>query len=233
MTNLNAIITFNTSRFLQRQYDLFKLFVPGDFVVIDNSSDYTKSAEIKAICKLNGIDYTKTQINEADHSKSHAFALNTALGLYREAYDSILMCDHDIFPLKNIELPETILAGIQQIRKSPAYHGSDRVIFNYMWPGLLFLNTQQLKNVEIDFMPCEISDTYLDTGGQLYKIITGNPERIKYFEEKHIETEVGIYALIEGSWMHFLKGSNWVKDEESVYTARINKLMQILEANVV
>lgn len=233
MTHLNAIITFNTSRFLQRQYDLFKKHVQGDFVVIDNSTDYTKSAEIKAICKKNGIDYTKTQINEADHSKSHAYALNVALGLYRDAHTSILMCDHDIFPLKPIELPQAILAGIQQIRKSPKYHGSERITFNYMWPGLLYLDTKQLKGVELDFMPCEISDTFLDTGGQLFKIIAGNPDRIKYFEEKHMETEVGIYALIEGNWMHLIKGSNWLKEEESVYTNRIDKLMQILEANVV
>lgn len=233
MKHLAVIVVFNTDAYLQKQIDLFREFVIGDIAVIDNSSDRNTPSKIKRICTDNKIEYIKTATYEGDFSRSHAFACNTAINLYRKDYDSLLLCDHDIFPLKHVEIQQYdkyLLGGIHQMRKSPKFHEPNRVIYNYMWPGLLFLNTLQLKEAELDMMPTIVSDTFLDTGGQLYKIINGKPDRICYFEEKHMETEYGNYALIENGWMHFLKGSNW--NEDPNHEKRINHLMKILESNI-
>lgn len=41
------IITFNVSKFLQKQITLYQKFVCKEIKVVDNSSDITKSKEIK------------------------------------------------------------------------------------------------------------------------------------------------------------------------------------------
>lgn len=225
------IIVFNTSRFLTEQIRLLQKHVTDKIAVVDNSTNYDVASELKKLCEENKVDYLKTFCDESDFSKSHAYACTTAIGMYRDKDTELLMLDHDIFPIAPFEKPseEIILGGIPQYRKSPKDVGVERILFTYLWPGLLYINTAALVGIEINVKPCIVADTFLDTGGGLYKLILGNPDRVKYFHEQHQETEHGIYSLIDGKWMHFINGSNWKTDPK--HDERINHLMSILYAN--
>lgn len=229
-----VIIVFNTDRFLSEQIRLLKKYVTEKVAVVDNSTDYAIAGRLKEICAEYRVEYQKVFCEETDFSKSHAYACTIAINFYRDADEELLLLDHDIFPIKPFEKPspEIILAGIPQLRKSAigiTDNNGDRYLFTYLWPGLLYLNTKALKGYEIDVKPCIVMDTFLDTGGGLYKLIAGQPHRVKEYNEQHQETEHGIYSLIEGSWMHFINGGNWKKDPN--HNERIDKLMSILYAN--
>ena len=226
-----VIIVFNTDRYLLEQIRLLQKHVTSDIAVIDNSNDFSISDKLKVICVENKVDYTKTAVNEGDFSKSHAFACEIAIGMYRNKADEILLLDHDIFPIKEFQKPseEIILAGIPQYRKTPQ-GAIEQHLFTYLWAGLLYINTKALQGIEIDIKPCVVADVFLDTGGGLYKLILGNPERIVYFNEQHQNMDDGsVYSLIDNSWIHFINGSNWKQAEG--HEERVNKLMSILYAN--
>lgn len=227
-----VIIVFNTDRYLLEQIRLLQKHVTSDIAVIDNSNDFSISDKLKKICDENKVDYTKTAVNESDFSKSHAFACEIAIGMYRNKADEILLLDHDIFPIKPFQKPKegTILSGIPQYRKTPK-DAHEQHLFTYLWAGLLYINTKALEGIEIDIKPCVVADVFLDTGGGLYKLILGNPDRIVYFQEQHQETEYGIYSLIDNAWMHLIGGSNWAGIPKEKHEERINHLMSILYAN--
>lgn len=230
-----VIIVFNTDRFLTEQIRLLQKYVTDKIAVVDNSSDYVIAGKLKELCEQNQVEYLKTFCDESDFSKSHAYACTIAINFFRDKDEEILLLDHDIFPIKPFEKPseEIILAGIPQLRKSAigiTDNNGDRYLFTYLWPGLLYLNTKALVGHEIDVKPCIVMETFLDTGGGLYKLIAGQPERVKYYNEQHQEIGEGdIYSLIENSWMHFQRGSNWNKANN--HNERIDKLMSILYAN--
>lgn len=230
-----VIIIFNTDRFLTEQVRLLQKFVTDKIAVIDNSNDFEVAKKLKVICEENKVNYTKTAVNESDFSKSHAFACQIGIEMFRGKDGSLLMLDHDIFPIKQFEQPneDIILAGIPQKRTTSTHvrdEKGDRYEFVYFWPGLLYINTEALTGYQIDIRPCEVMDVHLDTGGGLYKLISGNKERVKEFNEQHqyFDGEDN-YSLIENCWMHFRNGSNWAKKEN--HDERINKLMSILYGN--
>lgn len=225
------IIVFNTDRFLLEQIRLLQKHVTDKIAVVDNSTDYDIAGKLKAICEENKVDYLKTFCDESDFSKSHAYACTVAIGMYREKDTEILLLDHDIFPIAPFEKPseEIILAGIPQYRKSQPLLDGKPIMLTYLWAGLLYINTDSLRGQAINVKPCVVADTNLDTGGGLYSLINGNPDRVKYFNEVHQETEHGIYSLIDGKWMHLINGSAW--KSEPNHEERVNQFMIILYAN--
>lgn len=229
------IILFNTSRFITEQIRLLQKHVTNEIKVVDNSSDYEVAQKVKEICAENKVEYLKTYCDESDFSKSHSYACTIAINMFRDTDESLLVLDHDIFPVKEFEKPgeEIILAGIPQDRKSTKEildENNQRYLFTYLWPGLLYINTKALTGIEIDVKPCIVMDTFLDTGGGLYKLILGNKERVKHYNERYqyFDNEDN-YSLIDDAWMHFRNGSNWKK--EGNHEQRIEKLMSILYAN--
>lgn len=231
------IIVFNTDRFLTEQIRLLRKYVTEKIAVIDNSNDFEIATEIKAICDENQVDYTKTAVNEADFSRSHAFACEVAIGMYRNRDESILLLDHDIFPVNLFPLPDEniILAGIKQTRsasKEFTDKSGNPLTYNYLWAGLLYINTEALSDLEINIRPCvtPTTDVYLDTGGGLYPLVAGNPDRVQFYSEQYeyIDGDDS-YSIVDGKWMHFRKGSNW--DNNPNYNERIDQLMSILYQN--
>lgn len=226
--NLTCIITFNTDRFFEKQVELFRKNVEGDLCLIDNSSDYNIARNLRKQAEKNKIQYVKTSVNEADFSRSHAYACTVAYQL-AEGYDTLLLADHDIFPTNPFKLEnyqDKLLSGVQQIRKQNSMLGNKDAYYEYMQPVLLLINLKALSKVEVDFNPCELLGTYLDTGGSLYKIVMGNKERCHFFSERHEDKDGFQYSVIERDWIHFLKGSNW--KNEANHEERITSLMELV-----
>lgn len=227
--NLTCIITFNTDRFFEKQVELFRKNVEGDLCLIDNSSDYNIARNLRKLAQKHDVQYVKTSVNEADFSRSHAYACTVAYQL-AEGYDTLLLADHDIFPTQPFQLEnykDKLLSGVQQMRLTNSMFGSDtKVYIEYMQPVLLLLNLKELQGIEIDFNPCIVRETFLDTGGGLYKIIMGNKERCHFFSERHEDKNGFQYSVIERDWIHCLNGSNWKKDEQ--HEERIKSLMELV-----
>lgn len=207
------IITFNVSKFLQKQITLYQKFVCKEIKVVDNSSDITKAKEIKAICEQNKVEFIKTIFHEADSSRSHGLALNAAFKYFSD-YERIVLSDHDIFPFKPFGM-DYDLAGVPQVRAH----------YNYLWAGFVMINPS--KYPYTNFMPFETDlGVRLDTGGHLWNVF----DQAKQFSETYEDYEHGNYSIIEDSFMHFRNLSNWSNDTD--YVLKVNKMSEILEKKI-
>lgn len=214
-----AIITFNTSAYLVRQFELFQHYIGGYITVVDNSSNVNAASEIQAICEKYGRQYIKLNNSEGDSSKSHALALNEAYWLLNIPYDVLILADHDIFPTNYFNVPDfmkdLVIAGVPQIRGQ----------ITYLWAGLVLINNLKVDKKLIKF------DTQegLDTGGKLHRLLKTLPESAyKFLDEFQKKTTEGYeYSDIDGKFIHLLNGSNWKGDLD--HENRVNSILKILQ----
>lgn len=214
-----AIITFNTSAYLVRQFQLFEKYIGGYIVVVDNSSNSNAAKEIEEICEKYGRQYIRLNNQEGDASRSHALALNEAYWLLNIPYDVLMLADHDIFPVNYFNVPDfmkdLVIAGVPQIRGE----------ITYLWAGLVLINNLKVDKKLIKFDTSE----GLDTGGKLHRLLKTLPETAyKYLDEFQKKTTEGHeYSLIGDKFIHLLNGSNWRGDLE--HEKRVNSILKLLQ----
>lgn|SRR5580698_5502563 len=229
------IVVFNISNLILTQIELIRKFCNDDgfdIIVIDNSSVFYISDEIKKHTINANCIYDKTPRGPVDFSHSHAFACNYAYNKFQSEYEFLFFLDHDNFPTTNFSvkniLGDKIIGGIGQSRKTKIY----------FWPGCLMFNNTKIDKTLINFSTN--NDLGLDTGGMLYKIIeTYGQNNCLFFDEYLIKNELfdgtsyNNYAIISKqsfSFMHFINASNWnpiVKNEN-----RISSLLKILHSRI-
>lgn len=211
-----AIITFNTSAYLVRQFDLFQKYIGSYITVVDNSNNQNAAIEIQSICEKYGRQYIKLNNNEGDASRSHALALNEAYWLLNIPYDVLMLADHDIFPVNYFNvtdfMKDLVIAGVPQIRGD----------ITYLWAGLVMINNLKVDKKLVKF------DTQegLDTGGKLHRLLKTLPESAyKFLDEFQKKTPEGYeYSMIADKFIHLINGSNWKKDEK--HEERINAIFK-------
>ncbi len=232
MKHLNAIILYNVADFIDKQIELLRENVGGDIMVIDNSDNYKIATQVRKKCAKLKVQYVKTSVNDADFSRSHAYACEVAYNMAKEEYDSLMIVDHDMFPVQPYPLErfeDKLLGGIEQIRGQLTENQNIyKLTYHYIQPAIMYINIKLLDAIQLNFFPCIAPiDVYLDTGGGLYSVVMGNPKQIYYFKEEHKYTENKfMYSLIEDVWVHFINGCNWKKDEG--HEARIFELLKLL-----
>lgn len=223
-------VAFNHPGLISKQIEWVKKYIKDDdyqHVVIDNSPDKQKRLEIKAICDANEIMYVPVPmyierccIHKLFYGGiSHAGALNWmfyhVLNLIQPQF--FVLLDHDIFPLCECNLSETIgdrdFYGVPRIKD----HGW------YLWPGWSMFRYSFLTDKKPDFMPVYIQETYLDAGGSVYYSVfshydykkvdfpTVKTQRIK--QTKGLTRYNDIYhsdciQIIDDKWIHLINGSN-------------------------
>ena len=115
-----------------------------------------------------------------------------------------------------------------------AGHEQIRYNFRYLWPGFLILSK---LNENFDFTPV----APLDTGGRLYNFIEKNKEKILVIKQKHLPLDIKFNNesmhefyedLHDGTFMHFIKASNWCKVENEIFNSRQNYLFSILDKHL-
>jgi len=211
-------IAFNSAELILKQLETFKSCTDDyDFIIIDNSND---DASIKYHAEINNCEYAKIHSHEGSPSLSHSFAADFAWIRYKAQYDVLFFVDHDLFPIKPFSIFEMLgennLMGLSQERKG----------VKYLWPGCLALRTS-LDGV--DFAPVKIRHQQLDTGGSLHRLLK-QPVRYlseEYHNNPHVQDAKSFYAVLEDTFMHFIKGSNW--NHQTNHTQRLNSLFNILE----
>ena len=217
-TRVILTINFNNARLLQKQVELLRKYVKGDFdfYVGDNSTDEYQSACIKRICEDSLSLHHRLNIKEGDPSRHHGMALNNCLDILRIfGYEQVLVIDHDCMPFKPTDIFGKYIdydfAGIHQIK-------GDSV---YLAPIVLLINNFTKISDQVNMLPC----AHMDTGGSMCDLL--KVRKVKYVNEFLKETDTCYYAEVDDSFMHFIKGSGW--DNNPNHHNRIESLYLKLE----
>lgn len=218
MATVAAIINFQSPHFVAEQViRIDKYLKPDHIIVFDNSRDDSFCNDIQEQANLAGAEYKRLDFYDGDSSRHHSMALNEAYNSLKKDYEVVALFDHDVFPFKEDDVFEKakdyVFCGQKQVRDEK----------EYFHPAALFLNTGKLINDKIDFMPVE----GMDTGGQLWNIIKflkhNKVLSFSYWFETDLE-----YEIVNGTMMHFVKGSNWNKIDEIAHRERLASLFKRL-----
>lgn len=208
-------VVWNTN-YIHKQFELYAKNVKDCvFSVLETS---TQQTGVEEYCRSRGILYERIRINEGDHSRNHALACKHAFESY--PCDYLFLSDHDLFPVKPVDVLELMkgydIAGVPQIRKN----------YLYMWLGLMIIDRRMINS--IDFMPQYIGDVWVDSGGgTAYLLDKIGRERFFLIDEVHYEHKGEHYTkMLDDSFIHFIKGSNWNKDGN--HLNRVKTLMELI-----
>lgn len=206
-----GIVQYNKSCFLREQIariNRYLLRANADRVTIyiaDNSTDEEKRKVNELICKELGSFYLDCDFNEGDPSLHHSLALNMLheKSLFDEN-DFTLLLDHDTFMFA----PSNIFYN--SLDKHFAGIGQNKLGKVYMHPNCLLINNKYVPREAVNLSPC----SGMDTGGRIADYIgTLKTEQINWitfsYGDFNYEGVNDIYEILDGAFMHFVKGSNW------------------------
>ena len=212
-------IAYHNPRVIELQNQYLAKYMGNDVthIVVDNSSDSVRAAEIKAVCEREGIGYVKlhrNRLNIFSGSYSHAAAVNWTFRHIIEPRNpfGFGIIDHDIFPVRPVD--------IVSILKSQPVYGAQRKRngFWYLSAIIGFFRTDFLKGRKFDFMPVTYDNTYLDSGGgnwsSLYSQLDENSLRfmsvkMENFREGTSRHQDHVELFDDGKWVHTINGSYW------------------------
>lgn len=184
-------VNFNRPEFLSVQLPLIQRNLQPEAIHVINTG--LRNNGCKDIAKHYDAKYMYIDTG-GDYSQSHALALNVGYAANRQLTDIIGILDHDCFPVKAHDVKANMIG------KWFYSCNQERLNRLYPNPACMFMAT---SIGEVDFMPC----AGMDTAGQLYKVYTQvRPMEYKGFDE---------YEMFAGSFIHIIKGSNWVKTTEN------------------
>lgn len=228
-------VAFNSEVLINKQIDLLRTHLKEKeftHIIIDNSTFRGKRKNIKEICIQKGVSYAPVPlfINRListrlfNHGISHGAAINWAfynIVSYRKpSFFGTL--DHDILLTGEYSISDKF--------RNQDFYGikRDRIMGWYLWPGFSFLKFDILNGLDINFLPYQIKNTYLDAGGanylSLYK--NYNLNNIKFADDKLIRIQetkglnnyndifhTDCIVRIDEIWVHIINGSNYTKQE--------------------
>jgi len=222
-------VTFNVPKLLKYQLKTLKKYCLDDyeFIVIDNSNDENHINEIKNICKENNISYTHKGFSVSVGnvpSTNHGLALNYAYETFKNKFDYLIFLDHDLFPIKPFSVGEMLGDNI--------IGGCEQNINNtiYLWPGFIMFSK---LDETFDFTP-----NPHDTGCKLSGFINQNIDKVLFFDNGAVSIDLKLnndwlhefYGDIHnGTFMHFVKASNWMDANVETFNIRQNHLFGLLD----
>jgi len=204
----NALVSvaFNDDEAIDWQSRLIARFVPGTYVVADNSSDDAAAARIAAVCAFHGVPYVRLPASDWERgvsSRSHGLALNwTWRNLIRPAEPAAFgFLDDDLYPLAP-EDPFGLLGG------QPCYGVFiERGKRWFLWAGYCFFRFAAVRDLPLDFGQDWFKG--LDTGGGNWEVLyrrLGSPPpslpilRWRAYRDNVEEPEAMLQAF--GNWIH-------------------------------
>lgn len=231
-------IAFNNDKIipLHTRYVATNYTAPHTHIIADNSTDPRASANIEAFCQENNIAYLRLPTNKLGKiggpSYSHATALNWCyhhiINRRKPAYFGFT--DHDLFPLKPVDL--------RPILDRQNFYGPKRPRGNYWYlSGILsFFKYSYTRTRKVDFMPVTFHGVYLDSGGGnwngLYR--EAEPSKLVFCKErlekasdkcsdlpgfvggtadntKEANRHQDLVEIFDELWLHTINGSYWKK----------------------
>lgn len=208
-------VHFNRPDFIEIQKKCIDR-IGGILVVINNSDN--KSIEDECI-RLGVKFYNYSGGRGMQPSVSHGMALNYIREIIDYDNDWAII-DHDLFPMKKIDMSNHDIGGILQSRDK----------HTYIWPGFMCVRKNiNVKN--INFLPDNLGDT-----GSGTSVLLDGKNRIMEFNEKYIgEATNGflqnsvVFINISDLAIHYLNGSSWMSTDITVIGEKNKKLLEFLE----
>lgn len=228
------IVNYNQSKLFELQVELIQRYLPPCKMTLASTSTQAGEVErLRELCAIHRINYIECPYPGIDPSDQHGRACNQAFQLEARKHARVLFLDHDCFPFAPTD-PFSVISKY-------TFYGRKWTTANtqqtYIWPGFFGVNRTRY-HASIDFMPV---NGLGDTGVKLSnEIARSREDREVYFvEEKHIPFDFhegrdiphlpNYYEEYDGKWMHFVKSSNYMKDDPEIHKTRVNKLLKILE----
>lgn len=246
-------IAYNEENLIRKQIELIKTHVKDNdycHVVVDNSPNIKKRALIKKVCQEGGIQYIPVPRYIDKLISTHLFwyGLSHGAALNWMFYNLLLdirpvrfaLLDHDLFPIMDCNLTETLgnkdFYGVKR----------DRGQGWYLWPGYSIFNFDVLSKINPNFLPLRVNGAFLDAGGANYPIYykNYNINEIEFAVDKTYRLTVtkGILDVYHGdciqkidiAWLHIINGSNYahVKGKEKTIASIIEDIDKFRHINV-
>lgn len=206
-----GIVTYNKSSFLREQINRINRYLlraKDDVITVaiaDNSTNKADRSVIQGLCSELGLFYMDCDIHEGDPSLHHSIALNL---LFQksiiEENDFTMFLDHDTF----LFAPSNVIYDTRG--KSFSGIGQAKIGKMYLHPNCIIINNSVVPREAVNMSPCP----GMDTGGRLSDhISTLQNEQINHLGFQYGDFSYAgtndFYEIIAGSFMHFVKGSNW------------------------
>ena len=238
--NIDLItVAFNNPVVIKYQIALIKKFINGDYcyIVCDNSNRKEKSEEIRKICMDSDITYIHVTPKETPngYSDSHGIALNWIYkNIIKKRGNNFAFLDHDIFPVKKIDISGYLSAQDFNGLKVKPHKASFSNNFGnlwYLWAGFSFFKYNVLKDKNINFKKWRRWGLFkvlgADTGSGNWPVLYSNPKYKNYdfCKAKHCNIrgnkqttwEAGsnlaqtdlIQYIDDENWLHMINGSEW------------------------
>lgn len=214
--------TFNRPDFLLLQIKLLKKFFVNDYEIIvlhdSRNNDYVD--EFEEICNTLKVQfYHHNSIHGKQASVYHGEALQwfyDEIILKKYVDDTILILDHDMFLIENIDLYQYLdnydVIGLLQKRGD----------VDYIWPGIISFKNNIIKNIRFNFFPGVFMGQTLDTGGGTCYILKEpeikykstnceyptNYKDINLLDEK-INLGYGFEFHMDNKFLHFRNACGW------------------------
>lgn len=225
-------VAFNNVDFISLQISLLKENFVDDYFhcIIDNSSDYSKRAEIKNVCKKLKVSYFSVPKNIYINNKSHASAMHWAYFQIVRKYnfDYFGFIDHDIFPFSSFSLKSKMKLEFYGRVVNSYFIGGycDRITkdapYWSIWAGFCFFKSSLLEGAypwQFNFFSKHFSrGFFLDTGGGLWNILYSKieyPNELATYKKIKLDDCIDIgdqnegFEIFDESWIHFVSLSNW------------------------
>lgn len=210
-------VHFNRPDFVEIQKKCLDKIEGYELVVINNQSN----PQIESKCRELGVTcYNHTHNPGLSSSLSHGSALNFLRGIIDRSEDWCIT-DHDVFICKNIDLSETDLISIQQMKNGKSY----------LWPGFI-AGKKEISVSHIDFSP----HGDFDTGGGTH-VLVDEGHRVKWVQEEYLgEPTTGflqnskVIIKISDLAVHYLNGSCWMPTSESTLSEKNQFLFETIRS---
>ena len=210
-------VHFNRPDFVEIQKKCLDKIDGYRLVVINNQSN----PDIELKCKELGVEfYNHNHAPGMGSSMSHGSALNFLRGIIDQSEDWCIT-DHDVFICKEIDLGETDLISIQQIKNGKSY----------LWPGFI-VGRKGIPLSHINFSP----HGDFDTGGGTH-VLVDEGYKIKWVLEEYLgEPTTGflqnskVIIKISDLAVHYLNGSCWMPTSENTLSEKNQFLFETIRS---
>lgn len=218
---------YNNPEFLEKQYLCFKKFLKREhqLVCINNANDTFMWAKILEVATKYGIQhYTPENINHSKAGTSHQQALNWAWHNVMRHSDTLIIVDHDMFPVDRVRLYENYdIAAIMQGRGEH---------IKYFHPGFIIIHPSLKDRESVDFTGEEIEGHRCDSGGNWHHYMQAHPDlEIKELSLVDIASEdfkEDELQMCQEFMLHFRNGSNWKCISPEQFARKRENLIKLL-----
>lgn len=212
------VLAFNQPELIKLHYAAMRKFLRDEheYFIMDNSSDESRSREIREFCLDRHIHYVRLPKNPGiDESTNPGFAFNW---IYRNLVERLKparfgFIDSDLFPVEPVSIDPYLddgeAWGIITERKPTLLRPLRRPVW-YLWLGLLFFRRERFAGRAPDFLPGEWG---IDAGGK----VRVDPREIMKLPDVHdlhreyrwTEVAPGVKVIMYGKFAHFT-GASWM-----------------------